>query len=109
MVSGTRKVLASVQQGKTLFVANTAEVFGGEFTRNADFSLPVERLKRAILSAAGRDKVAFVDATGLATALFGNSIAANMFLLGFAQQKGGVPSAPPRSSAPSRSMARPWR
>ena len=91
VVSGTRKVLASVKQGKTLFVANTAEVFGGEFTRNADFSLPVERLKRAILSAAGRDKVAFVDATGLATALFGNSIAANMFLLGFAQQKGGVP------------------
>ncbi len=91
VVSGTRKVLAAVRQGKTLFVANTAEVFGGEFTRNADFSLPVERLKRAILSAAGRDKVAFVDATGLATALFGNSIAANMFLLGFAQQKGGVP------------------
>ncbi len=91
VVSGTRKVLASVKQGKTLFVANTAEVFGGEFTRNADFSLPVERLKRAILSAAGRDRVAFVDATGLATALFGNSIAANMFLLGFAQQKGGVP------------------
>ncbi len=91
VVSGTRKVLAAVKQGKTLFVANTAEVFGGEFTRNADFSLPVERLKRAILSSAGRDKVAFVDATGLATALFGNSIAANMFLLGFAQQKGGVP------------------
>jgi indolepyruvate ferredoxin oxidoreductase len=91
VVSGTKKVLAAVRQGKTLFVANTAEVFGGEFTRNADFSLPVERLKRAVVSAAGRDKVAFVDATGLATALFGNSIAANMFLLGYAQQKGGVP------------------
>jgi indolepyruvate ferredoxin oxidoreductase len=91
VVSGTKKVLAAVKQGKTLFVANTAEVFGGEFTRNADFSLPVERLKRAVTSAAGRDKVAFVDATGLAVALFGNSIAANMFLLGYAQQKGGVP------------------
>ncbi len=52
VVSGTRKVLAAVKQGKTLFVANTAEVFGGEFTRNADFSLPVERLKRAILASA---------------------------------------------------------
>ncbi|MCA3565151.1 MAG: indolepyruvate ferredoxin oxidoreductase family protein [Methylocystis sp.] len=91
VVSGTKKVLAAVRQGKTLFVANTAEVFGGEFTRNADFSLPVERLKRAIIGAAGRDKVAFVDATGLAVALFGNSIAANMFLLGYAHQKGGVP------------------
>jgi indolepyruvate ferredoxin oxidoreductase len=35
--------------------------------------------------------VSFVDATGLAVALFGNSIAANMFMLGYAQQKGGVP------------------
>jgi indolepyruvate ferredoxin oxidoreductase len=91
VVSGTRKVLAAVRQGKTLFVANTAEIFGGEFTRNADYSLPVERLKRAVLAAAGRDRVNFIDATGLAVALFGNSIAANMFLLGYAQQKGGVP------------------
>jgi indolepyruvate ferredoxin oxidoreductase len=91
VVSGTKKVLAAVKQGKTLFVANTAEVFGGEFTRNADFSLPIERLKRAIVSAAGPDAVNFIDATGLAVALFGNSIAANMFLLGYAQQKGGVP------------------
>jgi indolepyruvate ferredoxin oxidoreductase len=91
VVSGTRKVLAAVRQGATLFVANTAEVMGGEFTRNADYSLPVERLKRAVLGAAGRDRTAFIDATGLAVALFGNSIAANMFLLGFAHQKGGVP------------------
>jgi indolepyruvate ferredoxin oxidoreductase len=91
VVSGTRKVLAAVRHGATLFVANTAEVMGGEFTRSADFSLPTERLKRAIASAAGRERVSFVDATGLATALFGNSIAANMFLLGYAHQKGGVP------------------
>ncbi len=91
VVSGTKKVLAAVKQGKTLFVANTAEVMGGEFTRNADYSLPVERLKRAVIGAAGRDRVNFIDATGLATALFGNSIAGNMFLLGYAQQKGGVP------------------
>jgi indolepyruvate ferredoxin oxidoreductase len=91
VVSGTRKVLAAVKQGSTLVVANTAEIMGGEFTRSADYSLPVERLKRAVISAAGRDRVSFVDATGLATALFGNSIAANMFMLGFAHQKGGVP------------------
>jgi indolepyruvate ferredoxin oxidoreductase len=91
VVSGTKKVLAAVKQGTTLVVANTAEVMGGEFTRSADYSLPVERLKRAVVSAAGRDKVSFVDATGLATALFGNSIAANMFMLGYAHQKGGVP------------------
>jgi indolepyruvate ferredoxin oxidoreductase len=63
----------------------------GEFTRNADFSLPTERLKRAIRSAAGQEGVSFVDATAIATALLGNAIAANMFMLGYAYQTGRVP------------------
>jgi indolepyruvate ferredoxin oxidoreductase len=91
VVTGTKKVLAAINHGRSLVVVNTAEVFGGEFTRNADFSLPVERVKRAVIGAAGRDRVAFVNATAIATTLFGNSIAANMFMLGYAQQKCGVP------------------
>ncbi|WP_243374571.1 indolepyruvate ferredoxin oxidoreductase family protein [Microvirga solisilvae] len=91
VVTGTKKVLASVKQGQTALVVNTAEVMPGEFTRNADFSLPTERLKRAIKGAAGEQGVAFVDATAIATALLGNSIAANMFMLGYAYQNGNVP------------------
>jgi len=91
VVTGTKKVLASVKQGQTALVVNTAEVMPGEFTRNADFSLPTERLKRAIKGAAGDDGVAFVDATAIATALLGNAIAANMFMLGYAYQAGHVP------------------
>jgi indolepyruvate ferredoxin oxidoreductase len=91
VVTGTKKVLASVKEGLTALVVNTAEVMPGEFTRNADFSLPTERLKRAIRSAAGQEGVAFVDATAVATALLGNAIAANMFMLGYAYQTGRVP------------------
>ena len=91
VVTGTKKVLASVKEGQTALVVNTAEVMPGEFTRNADFSLPTERLKRAIKSAAGADGVSFVDATAVATALLGNAIAANMFMLGYAYQTGRVP------------------
>src|SRR5919107_1896109 len=91
VVTGTKKVLASVKEGQTALVVNTAEVMPGEFTRNADFSLPTERLKRAIRSAAGPESVAFVDATAVATALLGNAIAANMFMLGYAYQTGRVP------------------
>jgi indolepyruvate ferredoxin oxidoreductase len=90
-VTGTKKVLASVKEGQTALVVNTAEVMPGEFTRNADFSLPTERVKRAIKSAAGAEGVAFVDATAIATALLGNAIAANMFMLGYAYQTGRVP------------------
>ena len=91
VVSGAKKVLAAVREGHTIFVANTAEIMPGEFARSADFSLPTERLKRAIREAAGEDKAHFFDATRTATALFGNSLGANMFMLGFAFQHGGLP------------------
>ncbi len=91
VVTGSKKVLAAMREGHTLSVVNTAEVMPGDFARNADYSLPAERLKRAITAATGKERTAFVDATGLASALFGNSIAANMFMLGFAHQRGGVP------------------
>jgi indolepyruvate ferredoxin oxidoreductase len=91
VVSGTRKILAAVKQDTTIMVVNTTEFLPGEFTRNADFSLPTERLKRTITNDAGRDNTHFIDATRLATALFGQSVGANMFLVGYAYQLGALP------------------
>jgi indolepyruvate ferredoxin oxidoreductase len=93
VVAGNKKVLAAVQHGRTAMVINIAEFLPGDFTRNADFSLPTERLKRAIVADAGREKVHFIDATYTATALFGNSVGANIFLVGYAYQLGAVPLA----------------
>ena len=75
----------------TEMVINIAEVLPGDFTRNADFSLPTERLKRAIVADAGREKTHFINATQAANVLFGNSVAANIFLVGYAYQLGAIP------------------
>jgi len=91
VVAGNKKVLSAIKQGNTSVVINTAEFLPGDFTRNADYSLPAERLKRAISGAAGRERSHFVDAGRLATALLGNSIGANMFMLGYAYQLGALP------------------
>ena len=91
VVAGTRKILASVKHGATEMVVNTAEFMPGEFTRNADFSLPSERLKRTIVADAGADKTHFINASGIAAALFGQSIGANMFMVGYAYQLGAIP------------------
>ncbi len=91
VVSGNKKVLAAVRENHTIFVANTTEVMPGDFARSADFFLPTERLKKAIRTAAGEDRAHFFDATKTAAALFGNSLGANMFMLGFACQHGGLP------------------
>jgi indolepyruvate ferredoxin oxidoreductase len=91
VVAGTKKVLGAIKAGHTRVVVNTAEFLPGDFTRNADFSLPTERLKRAISAAAGPGQSHFVDASRLATALLGNSIGSNMFMLGYAYQAGALP------------------
>jgi len=91
VVVGNKKVLGAIKPGNTRVVVNTAEFLPGDFTRNADFSLPTERLKRAITGAAGQGRSHFVDASRLATALLGNSIGANMFMLGYAYQLGALP------------------
>jgi indolepyruvate ferredoxin oxidoreductase len=91
VVSGNKKVIGAVREGQTIFVANTAEIMPGEFTRSPDFSLPTERVKRAIRKAAGEENAHFFDASSTAQALFGNSVGANMFMLGFACQHGGLP------------------
>jgi indolepyruvate ferredoxin oxidoreductase len=62
-----------------------------QFTRNADLTLPGERMQERIASRVRKEGVAAVDATRIATALLGDSIASNLFTLGFAYQKGLVP------------------
>ncbi len=91
VVAGSRKVLAAVEHGTTTMVINSAEVLPGEFTRNADFSLPTERLKRAIAAAAGAQATHFVDAARIAAAVTGGTIAANMVMVGYAYQLGTLP------------------
>ena len=54
VVVGSKKVLGAIKHGQTRVVVNTFEFLPGDFTRNADYSLPTERLKRAITGAAGR-------------------------------------------------------
>jgi indolepyruvate ferredoxin oxidoreductase len=90
VVAGSKKVLAAVKPGATAMVVNTAETLPGDFTRNADFSLPTERLKRAIAAAEPRH-CRFVNASRLATALLGQSIGTNLFMLGYAYQIGAIP------------------
>jgi indolepyruvate ferredoxin oxidoreductase len=91
VVAGNKKVLAAVKPGTTAMVINLAEMLPGEFTRNPEFSLPAERIKRAITTLAGAAHTHFLDASRLATALLGQSLGANMFMLGYAYQLGMVP------------------
>jgi indolepyruvate ferredoxin oxidoreductase len=93
VVAGTKKVLAAVKPGRTHMVLNLAEILPGEFTRNADFSLPIERIKGVIAAATGAEHCHVIDASRIATALLGQSIGANLFMVGYAYQHGTLPLA----------------
>jgi indolepyruvate ferredoxin oxidoreductase len=67
------------------------EMTTADFTRNANLKVPGAALRHAIEARAGKAPVYSLDAHTLAVKLFGDSIAANMFLLGYAYQLGHVP------------------
>ncbi|MEX5502217.1 indolepyruvate ferredoxin oxidoreductase family protein [Pseudomonas putida] len=91
IVAGNAKTLAATRHGSTYVLANTHETMPGAFTRNADMQYPTQGLRSNIIEAVGQDHAEFVDAGRIATALLGDSIASNMFMLGFAYQRGLIP------------------
>ncbi len=91
VVSATLDALARVAQGETSAIINTHETITGDFTRDPDFQFPEVDLEKLIVDAAGPKASEFLDATRLATALIGDSIATNPFMLGYACQKGLLP------------------
>ena len=90
VVAGAKNVLAAVERGHTAVIVNSAEVFPGDIERNPDFVLPSDAIRQAIRRAGGPETT-FIDVTALAQALLGDSIAANIFILGYAWQKGLLP------------------
>jgi len=91
VVTASDEALAKMQLGVTYGVINSHRSPTGDFTCNADAKFPAAGMQNAILDAIGADKTDFVDATGLATTLFGDSVATNLFMVGYAWQKGLIP------------------
>ncbi len=91
LVASTAGVLDTIERGRTRVVLNTHKTIPGEAVRDRDFDFDIAQLTRMIEQAAGKSAVDILEANALATALTGDAIATNTFLLGYAVQKGLVP------------------
>jgi indolepyruvate ferredoxin oxidoreductase len=91
VVAASEEALAKLNDKIAHAVINSHEAATAEFTRNPDAQVPGAAMREALVEAVGAGKTHFVDATRLATRLLGDSIASNLFMLGFAYQKGLVP------------------
>ena len=90
LTSGAHDAISKMRAGRTHAVINTHQQPSGHFARQPDWQFPTDDVKALIdESVAGRSD--YVDATRLATALMGDAIATNLFMLGFAYQRGLLP------------------
>ena len=90
LTAGAHDAIAKTRPGRTVAVINTHEQPPGPFAQNPDWQYPAQQI-RALIDEAVGGRSHFIDATRLATALLGDSIATNLFMLGFAFQKGLIP------------------
>ena len=91
LVAAGESVLLRCNPGVTRVVVNRHLQPTAAFVANNNVDLQSEQIERAIESVCGADRVAYVRATALATALAGDAIAANLLMLGFAFQRGLLP------------------
>ena len=104
VVTVSDESLAKMQLGRTRAVVNSDLAVTSEFVRTVaeqartgdlsrfrDPEFPTQAMEDQIVDAVGADAASFLDAGHLATTLMGDSIATNMFMLGYAWQKGLVP------------------
>ncbi|MBK9114477.1 MAG: indolepyruvate ferredoxin oxidoreductase family protein [Betaproteobacteria bacterium] len=85
------EALAKMQRGVTRALVNTALVMPAQFTRDPDLRFPLGSMEQEIKDAVGPGDAEFLDATKLATGLMGDSIATNLFMVGYAYQRGLIP------------------
>ncbi|MGV8948716.1 MAG: indolepyruvate ferredoxin oxidoreductase family protein [Candidatus Paracaedibacter sp.] len=83
-----------ITKGRTQVVVNTHESITGHFTQDPKALIPGLAMKADLIKAAGKSRTDFVDATNLAKALMGDTITTNLFMVGYALQKGYVPVSP---------------
>ncbi len=91
VVAAGKEALMSYGLGRTKAIINDYLAPVAAFTLAPDLAMDRDKLTALVADSIGREAAEFVSSTDLATAIMGDSIAANLFLLGYAYQKGTIP------------------
>ena len=93
VVTASTEALATMNPARTRAAINATAAPTADFVRNANWRLPGSDLQADIADACEPKNADFIPAAELATNLMGDSIATNMFMLGYCWQKGWMPLA----------------
>ena len=91
VVTSSNEALAKMGRDKTRAIVNTQETMTAGFIRDKDLQFPGQALLDIVGQTVGDGRFEALEATAIATRLMGDSIATNMFMLGYALQKSMVP------------------
>jgi indolepyruvate ferredoxin oxidoreductase len=91
VVAAGKEPLAMLAADRSAVIVNTHEEMPSSFIRERDFLFPGKSLLQQLRTVSRPDGLATLDATRLASALLGDSIGANVLMLGFAFQRGLLP------------------
>ncbi|MEH6547607.1 MAG: DUF6537 domain-containing protein, partial [Sneathiella sp.] len=91
VVAAGQDAVQTYDLGRTRAIINDHVVPVAAFTLSPDLAMDRDILTGLVADSIGREQSEFINSTKLATALMGDSIAANLFLLGVAFQRGTIP------------------
>ena len=91
MVTASAEVLRSMNPERTRLVVNSHLVPTAAFQANPDVDFRAAELQQAIARSLGSCESERIDSTLAATTLLGDTVAANLLLVGFALQRGWLP------------------
>ncbi|HUK06356.1 MAG TPA: indolepyruvate ferredoxin oxidoreductase family protein [Stellaceae bacterium] len=91
VVAASAPALTRIEHGVTRAVVNSYLAPTAAFVMNGDVDFEEAAMHRTLRNTVGGKGLDLVDGSGLATALLSDAIATNLFMLGYAWQKGLVP------------------
>ena len=91
VVSASPEALSRVRHGQTRVIVNNHNTPIAGFIHDPNFDFETSINQHTLAKTAGEKNSFFLEATQIATALFGDSIATNVFMLGVTYQSGAIP------------------
>jgi len=91
VVAASPVALSRLENGVSRAIVNTSLTPTAAFVTDGNIDFEANVMHRVLRKAVGDAGIDFVEGTRIATALMGDSIATNLFLLGYAFQKGLLP------------------
>jgi indolepyruvate ferredoxin oxidoreductase len=91
VVSSSPRASVAYRKGRTRALLNSAEITTADFVKHRDANMQADARIAAVGKAVGEDNLSTFDANAVAERILGNTIYANVMMLGYAWQAGLVP------------------